>query len=81
MMETFVEEPLEQWVLGNAQAGQQRLYFTINGDIPVLSSNGSAIYYLIPVKGKFVCVLHPNHLTRVAQICYAAGIQMIQVIL
>lgn len=79
-METFVEQPIERWVMENVKAGQKHLYFTINGDIPVVSTSGSAIYYWIPLKGKFVCVLHPDHLTRVAQICYAAGIQMIQVI-
>jgi hypothetical protein len=79
-MDTVREQGLEEWVLSHAEAARRKLYFTINGDVPLTDSAGSAVVYQIPVRGKWVCVLHPNHLTRVAQICYAAGIQMIQVI-
>lgn len=79
-MDTVREQGLEEWVLSHAEAAQRKLYFTINGDVPLTDSAGSAVVYQIPVRGKWVCVLHPNHLTRVAQICYAAGIQMIQII-
>ncbi len=80
-MDTLVEQALENWVMSNAQAGKNKLYFTINGDIPLTNGDGSALYYQIPHNGKLVCVLHPNHLTRVAQICYEAGVQMVQVLL
>ena len=76
-----IDQSLESWVLGHAQAGQRRLYFTINGDVPLTNNEGSAIMYQIPVQGKWVCVLHPAHLSRVAEICYDAGVQMIQVLL
>lgn len=79
--EMVIDPSFESWVLGHAQAGQRRLYFTINGDVPLANNAGSAIMYQIPVQGKWVCVLHPAHLTRVAEICYNAGVQMIQVIL
>jgi len=80
-MDTVYEETLENWVMSHAEAGKRKLYFTINGDVPLTNSEGSAIVYQIPVRGKWVCVLHPEHLTRVAQICYAAGVQMVQVLL
>jgi hypothetical protein len=79
-METVQAQSLDQWVLEHAEVGQRRLYFTINGDAPLTDGGGSAIVYQIPVKGKWVCVLHPDHLTRVAQLCHAAGVQMIQVL-
>jgi hypothetical protein len=80
-METVNSQALEDWVLDHAKAGRRTLYFTINGDVPLTDGSGSAIVYQIPVKGKWVCVLHPDHLTRVAQLCYASGVQMVQVIL
>lgn len=80
-MEMVAQNALENWVLSHAEAGQKKLYFTINGDIPLASTGGNELYYQIPHNGKLVCVLHPNHLTRVAQICYAAGVQMVQVLL
>ncbi len=80
-MDSVIDRTLEEWVLSHAAAGQKKLYFTINGDVPLTNSEGSAIVYQIPVRGKWVCVLHPDHLTRVAQICYTAGVQMIQVLL
>lgn len=78
-METVQDQALESWVRDHAAAARQKLYFTINGDVPLTSGSGQALYYEIPLRGKRVCVLHPDHLTRVAQICYAAGIQMVQV--
>ncbi len=80
-MDTFVHQDLEEWVLYHAEAGQKKLFFTINGDVPLTNNQGSAIVYQVPFRGKWVCVLHPIHLTRVAQICYEAGIQMVQVLL
>lgn len=79
-MDTVYDKTLENWVLAHAEAGQKKLYFTINGDVPLTNTEGSAIVYQMPVHGKWVCVLHPEHLTRVAQICYAAGVQMVQVL-
>lgn len=80
-METVFDRALEEWVLNHGNAANQTLYFTINGDIPLVNAEGQALYYQVPVSGKLVCVLHPDHLTRVAQICYAAGIQMVQVMI
>lgn len=80
-MDLVNTQALEQWVMDHAQAGKSKLYFTINGDVPLTDNTGSSIVYQVPVQGKWVCVLHPDHLTRVAQVCYAAGVQMIQVIL
>jgi hypothetical protein len=80
-MESVFDKTLEEWVLNHAEAGHKKLYFTINGDVPLTNNAGSAIVYQIPVRGKWVCVLHPNHLTRVAQICYESGVQMVQVLL
>ncbi len=77
-MDTVYDKTLENWVMSHAAAGKKKLYFTINGDVPLTNSQGSSIVYQIPVRGKWVCVLHPDHLTRVAQICYAAGVEMIQ---
>ncbi len=73
------KSPLEEWVLKHAAAGQGKLYFRINGDIPV--RNGVAeIFFEIPDHGRRVLVLHPCHLTPVAILCYEHGIQMIQVL-
>ncbi|HEX9019042.1 MAG TPA: hypothetical protein VF806_07635 [Anaerolineaceae bacterium] len=80
-METVFDQALEEWVLKQSEVANHKLYFTINGDVPLVNAEGQAVYYLVPVRGKLVCVLHPDHLTRVAQICYAAGIQMVQVII
>lgn len=79
-MDVVNSQRLEEWVLSHAEAGRRRLYFTINGDVPLTDNAGSAIVHQIPIQGKWVCVLHPEHLTRVAQLCYAADVQMIQVI-
>ncbi len=79
-MDTVFDKTLEDWVLTHAETGQRKLYFTINGDVPLTNNEGSAIVYQMPVHGKWVCVLHPEHLTRVAQICYSAGVQMVQVL-
>ncbi len=80
-MDSVYEQGLEEWVLSHAEAGKHKLYFTINGDVPLTNNDGTAVVYQIPLKGKWVCVLHPEHLTRVAQICYQSGIQMVQVLL
>lgn len=72
---------LEKWVLAHAEASHRKLYFTINGDVPLVDSSGKAVFYQIPVKGRWVCVLHPEHLTPVALLCYNEGVQMIQVLL
>jgi hypothetical protein len=80
-MDTVYERSLAEWVMSHAEAEKQKLYFTINGDVPLTDNEGSAVVYQIPVRGKWVCVLHPDHLTQVAQICYAAGVQMVQVML
>ncbi len=80
-MDTVYDKTLQDWVLSHAEAGQKKLYFTINGDVPLTNNAGGAVVYQIPIRGKMVCVLHPDHLTRVAQICYAAGVQMVQVLL
>ncbi len=80
-MDTVFDRALETWVLEHGEAGKKKLYFTINGDVPLTNNSGSAVVYQIPSHGKWVCVLHPNHLTRVAQICYEAGIQMVQVLI
>jgi len=50
-MEVLSSDALEDWVLGHAEAGQRKLYFTINGDVPLTDSSGSAVVYQIPVKG------------------------------
>lgn len=78
-MDVVNSQRLEEWVLSHAEAGKRKLYFTINGDVPLTNSDGSAIVFQIPVHGKWVCVLHPNHLTRVAQLCYDADVEMVQV--
>jgi hypothetical protein len=79
-MDTVYDKALEDWVMSHAEAVKHKLYFTINGDVPLSNNEGSAVVYQIPVRGRWVCVLHPDHLTRVAQICYAAGVQMVQVL-
>jgi hypothetical protein len=80
-MQTMQNQSLENWVLEHAVAGEKKLYFTINGDVPLTSNTGDGVVYEIPVRGKRVCVLHPEHLSRVAQICHNSGVQMIQVLL
>lgn len=80
-MDAVFDQALAEWVMGHAEVGQNKLYFTINGDVPLTNGEGSAVYYQIPYQGKLVCVLHPEHLTRVAQICYASGVQMVQVLM
>ncbi len=80
-MDTVYHQALEDWVMSHAEAGNRKIYFMINGDVPLTNTAGNAVVYQIPVRGKWVCVLHPDHLTRVAQICYSAGVQMVQVLL
>jgi hypothetical protein len=80
-METYSLKGLENWVLDHAAAGHKKLYFTINGDVPLTDGGGQALYFEVPVRGKRVCVLHPEHLTTVARLCYESGIEMIQVII
>lgn len=80
-MERVREGTLESWVLDHAAAGHKKLFFTINGDIPLTDSDGHTILVEVPVRGKRVCALHPDHLTRVAQICYENGIQMVQIMI
>ncbi len=80
-MDISLENGLADWVMANAQAGKKRLYFTINGDVPLTNQDGSTVFYQIPYQGNLVCVLHPEHLTRVAQLCYECDVQMIQVLM
>ena len=80
-MDTFHDQALEVWVHDHAAAAQQKFYFTINGDVPLLNGEGRLVLFEIPLRGRRVCVLHPEHLTHVARICHASGIQMIQILL
>ena len=80
-MDTFQDQAISGWILDHAAAAQQKLYFTINGDVPLTNGDGQPVLYEIPLRGKRVCVLHPEHLTHVARICHASGIQMIQILL
>jgi hypothetical protein len=80
-MQTMQDQTLVNWVLEHAAAAEKKLYFTINGDVPLTSSSGDRVYYEVPVRGKRVCVLHPEHLTRVAQVCHDSGVVMIQVLM
>lgn len=73
------QSPLEEWVLKHAAAGQGKIYFRINGDIP--TKNGTLeIFFEIPERGKRVLVLHPCHLTPVAMLCYERGIVLVQML-
>lgn len=78
-MESVLEQSLENWVMDHAKAGGMKLYFTINGDVPLTQGDGTPVYFEVPVRGKRVCVLHPEHLTRVAVHCYENGVQMVQI--
>jgi hypothetical protein len=78
-MQTMTVSAIESWVLDHAAAGGNKFFFTINGDVPLTNRDGQSIYYEIPTQGKRVCVLHPEHLTQVALICYESGVQMVQV--
>lgn len=73
------QTPLEEWILKHAAAGQGKVYFRINGDIPTKAGN-QEIFFEVPVSGKRVLVLHPCHLTPVAMLCYEHGILLVQVI-
>ncbi len=73
------QTPLEEWILKHAAAGQGKVYFRINGDIPIKNGNVE-IFFEIPEHGKRVLILHPCHLTPVALLCYEHGILMIQVL-
>lgn len=70
---------LETWVMEHAAAGQMKLYFRINGDVPLKDTNGTDIFFEIVQSGRRIVVLHPYHLTPVALICLEKGIQMVQV--
>lgn len=70
---------IEAWVLKHAEAGQSKIYFRINGDIPVKSGSVD-LFFEIPEHGRRILVLHPRHLTPVALFCYEHGISMIQVL-
>ncbi len=80
-MEQVIDQALEIWVLDHAMVSQMKLYFTINGDVPLTEGKGHPVFFEVPVRGKRVCVLHPEHLTRVATLCYENGVQMIQILL
>ncbi len=73
------QSPLEEWILKHAAAAQGKLYFRINGDIPIKSGN-TEVFFEIPERGKRVLILHPCHLTPVALLCYERGIMMVQVL-
>lgn len=72
-------EELEKWVMEHAAAAQMKLYFRINGDVPLQDNHGVDLFFEIVQPGRRVVVLHPHHLTPVAMICYARGVQMVQV--
>jgi hypothetical protein len=70
---------LEKWVMEHAAAAQMKLYFRINGDVPLRDMHGVNLFFEIVQSGRRVVVLHPQHLTPVAMICYENGVQMVQV--
>lgn len=70
---------LQNWVLEHAAAAQMKLYFKINGDVPLRDQRGVDLFFEIVQSGRRVVVLHPQHLTPVAMICYEHGVQMVQV--
>ncbi len=74
-----ISNALAEWIMQHAEAGQNRIYFRINAEIPVLQGN-SEIFFEIPDRGRRVLVLHPIHLTPVALLCCERGIVMIQVL-
>jgi len=76
--EVMTQGDLLTWVLEHAQAGNRKLYFRINGDIPLNDGKGTVLFFEILQPGRRVVVLHPKHLTPVAIICYEYGIEMIQ---
>jgi hypothetical protein len=80
-MEMMQNQALENWVHEHAAATKKKLYFTINGDVPLTNREGGLIIYEVPLRGKRVCVLHPDHLTQVAKICHQNGVEMIQILL
>lgn len=69
---------LQAWVLEHATAGKGKLFFRINGDIPLVDDRGTTIFFEIQLPGRRVVVLHPQHLTPVAMICYEHKIEMVQ---
>ncbi len=73
------QTPLEEWILKHAAAGQGKVFFRINGDIPI--KNGSTeIFFEIPEHGRRILILHPCHLTPAALLCYERGITLVQVL-
>ena len=74
---TYHSSPLEAWILAHAAAGQGKIYFRINGDIPIRSGS-EEIFFEVPEHGRRVLILHPKHLTPAALLCYEHGIEMIQ---
>jgi hypothetical protein len=72
-------EELEKWVMQHAAATQMKLYFRINGDVPLRDHHGVNLFFEIVQSGRRIVVLHPQHLTPVATICYEHGVQMVQV--
>jgi hypothetical protein len=70
---------LKNWVMEHAAAAQMKLYYRINGDVPLKDHQGSHVFFEIVQPGRRVVVLHPQHLTPVAMICYEYGVQMVQV--
>ncbi len=72
-------DDLQKWVLEHAAAGHMKLYFRINGDVPLRDQHGVELFFEIVQPGRLVVVLHPRHLTPVALICYEHGVQMVQV--
>ncbi len=73
------QTPLEEWIIKHAAAGQGKVYFRINGDIPTKSGT-TEVFFEIPEHGKRVLILHPCHLTPVAVVCYEHDILMVQVL-
>ncbi len=73
------QSPLEEWILKHAAAGQGKIYFRINGDIPI-HAGSTDVFFEIPERGRRVLVLHPGHLTPVATLCYERGILLVQVL-
>jgi hypothetical protein len=69
---------LEKWVMEHAAAAQMKLYFRINGDVPLIDHHGCHVFFELVQSGRRVVVLHPQHLTPVAVICYEYGVQMVQ---